>query len=148
MDQLNLYEKLGGALVYLNNDNYIYQYDGTPVASVLDDAVYDLQGNHVGWFFEGWVTDVDGDAILFSRGSSMQAMPKPGMRPDPRKLERKPAPPAPQRKPTGTRPERITGWSKRSAGEVLGKEMEYEVQPNWQFLDIREVMMKGHDVKK
>ncbi|MDL2284915.1 hypothetical protein LJC19_07230 [Oxalobacter sp. OttesenSCG-928-P03] len=147
MDQLNLYDKSGGALVYLNNDNYIYQYDGTPIASVLNNAVYDLQGEHVGWFFDGWVTDVDGNAILYSRGSAMQAIPKPGMRPDPLKRERKPAPTAPERKPTNTMPEKITSWSKRSAGDVLGKEMEYEAQPNWQFLDIREVMMKGHNVK-
>ncbi|NLC22912.1 hypothetical protein NB640_08300 [Oxalobacter vibrioformis] len=148
MDQLNLYDKSGGALVYLNNDNYIYQYGGTPVASVLDSAVYDLQGNHVGWFFDGWVTDVNGKAILYSRGSSMQAIPKPGMRPDPPKKERKPVPAAPERKPTNTIPAKITTWSKQAAGDVLGTPMEYEVQPNWQFIDIRDVMMKGHDVKK
>lgn len=148
MDQLNLYDKTGGALVYLNNDNYIYQYDGTPVASVLDNAVYDLQGRHVGWFFDGWVTDVDGGAILYSRGSGMQAIHKPGMRPDPLKQERKPAPAAPERTPVTTLPVKITSWSKHSAGAVLGKEMEYEVQPKWQFLDIRDVMMTGHNVKK
>ncbi len=133
MDQLNFYERLGGAFVYLNHrDSIIYQYDGIPVASVRDEAVFDPKGKHIGWFCKGWVTDIAGDAVLYSRSSSLESLPVPGMRPAPIKRERPPAPALPAGQLTGKKPERIVRWSSQSIGDFFGRQMEREALPKWQ----------------
>lgn len=65
------YNKSGVAVAYLYNDGVdIYLFDGTPVAYLHEDAVYDFDGNHLGWFDKGWIRDIQGDCVFFTKDAT------------------------------------------------------------------------------
>lgn len=118
-DCIVFYDEDRRAVAWMIEDSYlsIYLYDGTPVALVVDDALYDYSGRYLGWMEDGWVWDRSGLAVLFT--SEAEAIDGPGIHPEPPpRAARKPRPPLGPREPRPARAARASTWAPVS-GELF-----------------------------
>ncbi|HKC69286.1 MAG TPA: hypothetical protein VKG26_13705 [Bacteroidia bacterium] len=105
------YNKLGVALAYISDDNqYIYLYNGTPVAWLSDENIYAYSGRYLGWIVNGVAYDRNGNAAFFTENSSGGPV-KPPRAPRPPRGPRGPRPPRGAREPRPPRPARSLSWS-------------------------------------
>jgi hypothetical protein len=113
------YNKNGHAIAYIaDDDKSIYLFDGTPVAYLNNEDVYAYRGRYLGWMYNGWVYDRNGNPIFFTEKASggpskpMKSM-KPlkglkGMRPMRSMKEMRPM-----------KPMRSSSWSLMSTSEFF-----------------------------
>jgi hypothetical protein len=67
---IEFYDHYGSAVCYVQDDGYIYTWDGTPVAYVSDERIYAYNGRLLGWLTDGWLYDRSNRPALFSAQSS------------------------------------------------------------------------------
>lgn len=118
-DHVTFYDEHSRAVAWMVRDSYlsIYLYDGTPVAWVVDDAIYTYPGRYLGWIEDGWVWDRSGLAAFFTSEAeeaaalNLRRMARP-------RGERKPRPPLGIREVRPARPSTSPTWSPVS-GELF-----------------------------
>lgn len=65
---MTFYNNSGEATAYLDDDlTHIYLFDGTPVAYLVNNMVYGFNGHQFGWFENGWIRDLNGDCVFFTK---------------------------------------------------------------------------------
>ena len=73
-DEVTLSDKRGKAVAYISadEDQTIYLFDGVPVAYLLHKGetyyIYGFNGRHLGWYDEGVIHDLRGEAVGFVPG--------------------------------------------------------------------------------
>lgn len=60
------YDKKGKCTAFLVDNIYIYLYSGDAVCYIYDEGVYKFDGKHIGWCYNGWITDLEGNVVLFA----------------------------------------------------------------------------------
>lgn len=65
-NDLVFYNSYGDPIAYCEDGEHIYLYNGEPVAYFHNDSVYSFDGDHLGWFEQGWVRDNNGDCVFYS----------------------------------------------------------------------------------
>ena len=63
---ITFYDRHGAPIAYSDDLESIYFFSGEPVAYIVGDSIYDFNGNHLGWFTDGWVRDHNGEAVFFT----------------------------------------------------------------------------------
>jgi hypothetical protein len=64
---LDFYNYQGRPIAYIADDGIsIYTYAGAPVAYLHQDRIYGYNGRCLGWFINGWVRDLQGNAVFFT----------------------------------------------------------------------------------
>lgn len=63
---MELYDKKGKPIAYIENEEDIYTFTGKPVAYINDNKIFGFNGSHLGWFENGWIRDLNGECVLFS----------------------------------------------------------------------------------
>lgn len=88
----------------------IFLLDGTPVAWIADNALYDYSGNYLGWFQDGWVRDRAGNAVFFTAEATGGPV-KPARQARPVRGANTAHPVRGTREVQPTRPARTSSWS-------------------------------------
>lgn len=65
---MTFYNRYGSPIAY--EDNGIYLFNGKPVAYIDNTAVYAYNGKQLGWFENGWIRDLSGNCVLFTRNAT------------------------------------------------------------------------------
>lgn len=63
---LDFYNQHGEAVAYTDDGTHIYSWSGQPLAYISSNNIYSFAGKFRGWFEDGWIRDVNGDAMLFT----------------------------------------------------------------------------------
>lgn len=66
MDVVTLYNVEGRAVAYIYEGEYIYLYNGRPVAFLYEQFVYAYSGAYLGWIQDGWLFDRQGYRVFFT----------------------------------------------------------------------------------
>ncbi len=114
------YDRQGSPTAYSDDDVNIYLYSGRAAAYIEGGSIYAFRGKHLGTLRRGWVRDNDGHCVFFTENAIRAgAPPRPTMRAEPTKNEKKPAPlkGLKQGKPA-TRARRST-WSQLSGADFF-----------------------------
>lgn len=75
---MTFYDLHGRPIAYLCDDNiHIYLFDGKPVAYLHNSTVYGFNGHHLGWFEKGWIRDLQGYCVFFTKMASGSGPIKP-----------------------------------------------------------------------
>ena len=89
---MTFYDLHGRAVAYLYDDGeHIYLFNGKPVAYLYDNAVYGFNGHHLGWFENGWIRDLHGKCVFYTK-DAIGGMVKPVCRVTPVKGVKKVTP--------------------------------------------------------
>jgi len=67
---LDFYNKSGKPIAYTSDGEYLYLFNGKPVAFLSGNAVYSFSGKHIGWFEDGWIRDKNGKCVFFTSEAS------------------------------------------------------------------------------
>lgn len=62
----SFYDQQGTPLIYTEDDEHLYSFNGKPLAYIHGNSIYSYSGNHLGWFENGWIKDSNGYFFLFS----------------------------------------------------------------------------------
>jgi hypothetical protein len=63
----NLWDSHGTAVAYIDDDHEsVYLQDGSAVAWISGVNLYSYRGRLLGWYYQGWVIDLEGKCLLFS----------------------------------------------------------------------------------
>lgn len=67
--QITLYDKDGNPVAYLDSEDQdtIYLWNGNPVCYLYGDMIFGFNGQHLGWYSDGIVWDLDGYRTGFIR---------------------------------------------------------------------------------
>ncbi len=65
---MTFYNRNGIPIAY--EDNGIYLFNGKPVAYIDGNAVYGYNGKHLGWYDNGWIRDLSGCCVFFTKNAS------------------------------------------------------------------------------
>lgn len=71
---MDFFGRNGRPVAYLAN-GYLLRWNGQRAAIVQHNAIYSLNGKHIGYIHDGWVRDKRGHAVSFSPGASGGPMP-------------------------------------------------------------------------
>lgn len=66
---MELYDKKGKPIAYIENNEDIYLFTGEPVAYIYNNEIFGFNGFHIGWFENGWMRDLDGRYVLYTRNA-------------------------------------------------------------------------------
>ena len=69
MKRTVFYNKRGMPTVYSEDGKHIYNYEGKPLCYIHQNSVFNFQGNHLGFFLKGWITDKKGKKIWFTENA-------------------------------------------------------------------------------
>jgi len=67
---LDFYNQNGQAYAYSDDGEYIYAFNGRPIAFFDGDSIYSFSGKHLGFFENGQIWDHSGNVVLFTDSSS------------------------------------------------------------------------------
>lgn len=112
MGRETFYDQFGMAIVYTNDGQRLYLFDGRAVGLIRDDSIYSYGGQHLGWLRSGWIRDQNGDAVYFTKGvrGGGPVPPVPQVPPVPNVPEVPPVPSVPEVPPVP--PVLSLGWSR------------------------------------
>ncbi|MCC8027776.1 MAG: hypothetical protein LIP16_21030 [Clostridium sp.] len=86
---MTFYDAEGTPRAYLDSDGeHIYFFDGTPAAYLFEDGVYGFEGAQYGWFERGWIRDLEGCCLLFTKEAVIGGPARPSMYQTPAKWAR------------------------------------------------------------
>jgi hypothetical protein len=69
--EISLYDTNGRATMYIADDGEtVYSWDGYAKCYIIDEAIYGWRGKHLGWFSQGFVYDLDGCRIGYTKEAS------------------------------------------------------------------------------
>lgn len=71
------YNRKGKPIAYLDDGVHIFLFNGRPVAHLYENAVYCFNGEHVGWFENGWIRDIKGKCVFFTENATGSGPAKP-----------------------------------------------------------------------
>ena len=63
------YNKTGSPIVYTEDECHIFLFTGKTIAYIYHDSIYDYNGNHLGFYMDGWIRDQDGFCVLFTKNA-------------------------------------------------------------------------------
>lgn len=66
---LEFFDKSGSAVVYTPDGTNLFLWNGDPVAYLIEGKAYSFKGKFLGWFEDGWLTDLKNVPALFSNGA-------------------------------------------------------------------------------
>jgi len=75
--KITFYNRNGEPIAYTEDGETIYLFTGEPVAYFHDDAAYGFNGNHLGWFEDGWIRDLHGQCVFYTEDASGSGPVKP-----------------------------------------------------------------------
>lgn len=85
--EADFYDRNGRPVAYSNDGKHIFSFSGMPLAYIDQNSVYSYQGQHLGWFDDGWIRDNQGGCVLYTAFASggptrpmMQIKPVKGVR--------------------------------------------------------------------
>ncbi|MFW3510003.1 4-fold beta flower protein [Staphylococcus caprae] len=64
---MELYDKKGKPIVYIENNEDIYLFKGQPVDYLDNNEIFEFNEFHIGWFENGWIRDLDGRCVLYTK---------------------------------------------------------------------------------
>ena len=64
------YDNNGKPIAYTEDNIHIYLFSGKAVAYIDGDSIYNYNGNHLGFFENGWARDHDGACVFFTENAS------------------------------------------------------------------------------
>ena len=67
---MTFYNRTGKPVAYTEDDTHVFLFTGEPVAYFVENAVYGFNGKHLGWFYNGWIRDLNGRCVFFSEEAS------------------------------------------------------------------------------
>jgi len=113
---ITFFDRRGAPIAYTDDDQYIYYFNGKPVAHIDGNSIYSFSGRHLGWYIDGWIIDHIGGHVLFTVNASGGPLtPLPALEPLPALPALSPLPALPQLPPL--EPLRRLAWS-----EISGKQ--------------------------
>jgi len=69
--EISLYDTDGRATMYIADDGEtVYSWDGYAKCYIVDEAIYGWRGKHLGWFSHGFVYDLAGCRIGYTKEAS------------------------------------------------------------------------------
>lgn len=115
---IELFDRQGREAAFCRDGHAVYLWDGTPAAYITGEAVHAYSGRLIGWTRDGWISDENGERLLFEfdavggpqkpeRQSKTPTGPK-------RALPAKGAPHG-----TVVRPKPSLAWSDRSFADLI-----------------------------
>lgn len=113
---MTFFNRYGVPIAYGDND--VYLFNGRPVAYIVDTTVYAYNGKQLGWYENGWIRDLNGNCVFFTRDSSGFGPLKPLMKFEPIKSFRQVKPVRSARQLKKIRPVNRMAWSPLS-GEIF-----------------------------
>ena len=109
-----LYDKLGRVSAWLQQDvGRIVGLDGQHLAFIEHDSVYDWHGNHLGWWGDGHMRDVEGAVVVWLATAENLEVPRPALGERPARPPLVAVPARPARSIPPVRPVRAARWSNR-----------------------------------
>lgn len=70
-DDILFYDQAGTPIAYISDEiQSIYTYKGRPAAFIEGECIYNFPGKFLGWFIDGWVLDLDGTRVFYTRVST------------------------------------------------------------------------------
>ncbi len=63
------YSKTGNPNAYTEDNCNIFGFNGEPLGYIYESLVYSYNGIHLGFYLDGWVRDINGFCILFTKGA-------------------------------------------------------------------------------
>jgi len=106
---LIFFNKIGKAILFTNNKNDIFSFNGTPVGYIQNDSVYAYFGAHIAWFFDGWILNHSGEALFFTR-NAVGGPGRPALQSIPNKLATQTPPNKRSRASPPSRPSKRNVW--------------------------------------
>ena len=64
------YNYEGEPIAYCDDKEKIYLFSGEPVAYFYNDLVYNYNGDELGWFENGWIRDLYGQCVFYTKEAS------------------------------------------------------------------------------
>jgi len=113
MEIETFYNVDGTAIAYIFDDEYVYLYDGAPVAFLNDGDIYAFTGRYLGWIQDGWVFGLDGRRVFFTEEATGGPV-RPVRKVRPVRGVRKVRPVRGVRQIRPIKPTRTLNWSPRS----------------------------------
>lgn len=114
MSELVFYNQKGKPVAYIEDEEHIYTYSGTPVAFLHDDSVYSFKGKHLGRFNDGWIRDNSGKCVFFTNDAKGGPVkPSKGIKPSKGVKSSKPIKSSRKIKPS--KPIKSSSWSSLSS---------------------------------
>ncbi|GEM_PF-223376 len=68
--ELTFYDMNGDPVAYSEDGEYIYLFEGKPVAYFNDNTIYNFDGKQLGWYEAGCVLDLQGEHVFFTEDAS------------------------------------------------------------------------------
>ena len=119
MEIETLYNVEGRAVAYVYDGEYIYLYNGAPVALLYDEYIYRFNGRYLGWLQDGWVFDRHGRRAFFT-AEATGGPARPARRARPARGARHARPARSAREARPARPVRNLSWSAMSDEAFFG----------------------------
>ena len=69
MSETTFYDQKGSPIAYTQDGTHIYTFSGKPVAYLHGNSVYSYDGNHLGWFENGWIRDNSGNCVFYTNSA-------------------------------------------------------------------------------
>ena len=66
---LTFFNKTGKAVLFTNNKNDIFLFNGIPIGYIQNDSVYAYFGTHLTWLVDGWILNHNGEAMFFTKNA-------------------------------------------------------------------------------
>ena len=114
-----LYDAGGHAVVYCDDNEHLYAFNGVPVAYLEDDSVYAFHGEHLGWWDHGWIRDHEGACVFFTEDADSAGLKLPLRRAAPTRAAHQPIGQRAYRLPKPPRAQNIAAWSLRSGPQFF-----------------------------
>ncbi len=116
--ELTFYDVGGRPVAYSDDGRLVYDFGGLSLAYLDGDSVYAFDGQHLGWWGNGWVRDHQGAWVFFTE-SAVGGPPTPTRQARPAKGYKN-LPPASAFKHVKPAPvANSLGWSSRSGSQFF-----------------------------
>ena len=54
-------------MAYTDDNTHLFYFTGEPIAYIHGLSLYNYEGNHLGFFKDGWIRDNKGKCVLFNK---------------------------------------------------------------------------------
>jgi len=64
---IEFFDQAGREAAFCHDGHSLYLWNGKPAAFIYDDRVYAYSGRFIDWADRGWISDENGECLLFER---------------------------------------------------------------------------------